>query len=173
MQLSQNISTSPTGNDMTHDENSINLPQEFNAPAQILLYTRYGDPREQGWANKWITRWNVRERFPWFPVLDFEIHKHFKAHLENALTELVLYDLFTEIKTFDGCYHLRNAKSDNALMSLHAWGAAIDLNAADNPRGCLGKWSDRFLEIMSNNGIFCGQAWEGRKDPMHFAMVNG
>lgn len=155
------------------EKHNIELPVEFSGPAQLILYTRYGDPREAGWENKWITNWQVRERFPWFPKKDIEVHKHFRPMLENAFKDLVLYDLYKEIKTFDGCFKLRNVKGSKSVLSLHAWGAAIDMNALDNPHGATGKWSDQFLQIMVNNGIFCGQNWIGRKDPMHFAMVNG
>jgi hypothetical protein len=153
--------------------NEIELPMEFSGPAQLILYTRYGDPRVTGWENKWITCWDVRERFPWFPKKDIEIHKHFKPMLESAFRDLVLFDLYREIKTFDGCFKLRNITGSKSVLSLHAWGAAIDLNANENVHGSVGKWSPEFIQIMVNNGIYCGQNWIGRKDPMHFAMVNG
>lgn len=158
---------------MSKSPNDIELPVEFSGPAQFILYNRYGDPREAGWENKWITNWNVHERFPWFPKKDIQVHKHFKPMLENAFKDLVLYDLYTEIKTFDGGYKVRNIKGSKSVLSLHAWGASIDMNALDNPHGATGRWSEQFLQIMVNNGIFCGQNWIGRKDPMHFAMVNG
>ena len=93
--------------------------------------------------------------------------------LENAFRELMIHDLYTEIKTFDGGYKVRNIKGSKSVLSLHAWGASIDMNALQNPHGASGRWSEQFLQIMVNNGIYCGQNWIGRKDPMHFAMVNG
>jgi hypothetical protein len=59
------------------------------------------------------------------------------------------------------------------VLSVHSWGAALDLNAEENPLGSNGKWSDDFISVMHQNGIYCGQLWDGRKDPMHFSMVNG
>ena len=144
---------------MATSPHDIELPMEFAAPAQFILYTRYGDPRQCGWENKWITTWHIQERFPWFPVKNIEIHKHFKTMLENAFTDLVLYDLYKEIKTFEGCFKLRNVKGSNTVLSLHAWGAAIDLNGKENPHGAVGRWSEAFIHIMSANGIFCGQNW--------------
>ncbi|MBL7717436.1 MAG: M15 family metallopeptidase [Flavipsychrobacter sp.] len=154
-------------------KNKLELPIEFSGPAQLLLYTRYGDPREPGWENKWITTWDVRERFPWFPRREILIHKHFRPMLESAMKDLVLYNLYHEIRTFDGCFKLRNIKGSRSILSVHAWGAAIDLNSLENPNGSIGRWSEELIQVMVNNGIFCGQNWIGRKDPMHFAMVNG
>ena len=158
---------------MAHTKHDIELPTEFSGPGQLILYTRYGDPREPGWDNKWLATWHVQERFPWFPKNDICIHKHFRSMLEKAFAELALYDLYKEIKTYDGCYRQHDMEGSRSVLSLHAWGAAIDMNAEDNPNGAAGKWSNEFLQVMEKNGIFCGQNWIGRKDPMHFAMVNG
>lgn len=150
----------------------IELPFEFSGEAQFILYTRYGDPREPGWHNKWINSWNVAEKFPWFPVAHIHIHKHFQPLVEAAFAELEMLNLHTEINTFDGCFEIRNIKS-SPVLSLHCWGAALDLNEAGNPLGSNGKWSDDFLNVMEKHNIFCGQRWTGRKDPMHFSMLNG
>ena len=158
---------------MTPKKQNLELPPEFSGPAQLILYTRYGDPRIPGWDNKWLTTWQVRERFPWFPKKEMIIHKHFWPMLENAFRDLTVYGYCKEIKTFDGAFKLRNIKGSKSVLSLHAWGAAIDMNAEENPHGASGKWSNDFIQVMVNNGIFCGQNWIGRKDPMHFAMVNG
>ena len=158
---------------MTRKGNNIELPTEFSGPAQLVLYTRYGDPREPGWENKWIDNWQIQEEFPWFPEKSIQVHKHFRPILQKALRELELFDAHKEIKTCDGCTKLRSEHSETSVLSLHAWGAAIDLNAKDNPHGSLGKWSKKFIDIMTAAGVHCGQNWEGRKDPMHFAMLEG
>lgn len=158
---------------MATHPHDIELPGEFSGHAQFVLYNRYGDPRECGWENKWINKWHVQERFPWFPEPFVMIHKHFQAMLESAFRELALYDLYKEIRSCVSCFELRNMKTHNSLLSLHAWGAAIDLNSVDNPKGTIAKWTPDFLRIMVNNGIYCGQHWIDRKDPMHFAMLNG
>lgn len=158
---------------MSKNGQNIKLPPEFSGPAQFVLYTRYGDPREPGWEHKWIDNWHIRKEFPWFPEESISIHKHFRPILQKALRELEIRGLHEEIKTCDGCTKLRNAPSDTSVLSLHAWGAALDLNAKDNPHGSVGKWSEKFIEIMTAAGVYCGQNWEGRKDPMHFAMLDG
>lgn len=157
---------------MATKKSGVNIPVEFSGPAQLILFTRYGDPREAGFEQKWITDWFVQEQFPWYPKRQICVHKHFRSLLEKAFKDLTVLGLQDEIKTSDKGFNIRTIKG-SPVLSLHSWGAAIDLNAADNPTGSAGKWSKEFIEVMVNNQIFCGQNWIGRKDPMHFAMVNG
>lgn len=90
-----------------------------------------------------------------------------------AFARLQQLNLHTEIKTFDGCFNIRLVRGSKSVYSIHSWGCAIDLNAADNPLASAGKWSADFISVMVNSNIYCGQNWLGRKDPMHFALVNG
>jgi hypothetical protein len=151
----------------------LHIPPEFSGPAQLILYTRYGDPRESGWENKWMTVYPVQETFPWFPNKRIYLHKHFWPLLQQAFKDLMQRGLHHEIKTFDDGYHLRNIRGSSCVLSVHSWGAAIDLNSRENPMGSNGLWSPGFIEIMTANQIFCGQNWSARKDPMHFALVDG
>jgi hypothetical protein len=155
----------------THKD--IQPPLAFSGKGQLLLFTRYGDPREAGWETKWIHEWNIKETFSWFPKDYICIHKHFHPILEAALKELEQEGLHTEIKTFKECYKVRNISGSKAVLSVHSWGAAIDLNAKENPLGSQGVWSEAFIKVMQKNDIICGMNWEDRKDPMHFSMVNG
>ncbi len=157
---------------MANNPHDIELPKEFSGHAQFVLYNRYGDPRVCGWENKWINHWKIQERFPWFPEKIIMVHKHFQTMLEKAILQLTIYDLYKEIRSFVSCFEIRNMKVDNSLLSLHSWGAAIDLNSIDDDP-TMARWSLDFLRIMTENGIYCGQNWIERKDPMHFAMVNG
>lgn len=151
----------------------ITPPVEFSGEGQLLLYTRYGDPRKTGWDKKWITEWHVHTEFEWFPEPNILVHKHFKPILEQAFHALEKAGLHGEIKTFNGSYELRNIRGSESVLSVHSWGAAIDLNAKDNPLGSSGHWSKKFVKTMAKYGICCGQLWSVRKDPMHFSMVNG
>lgn len=148
------------------------LPPEFSGPAQLLLYTRYGDPRTPGWGNKWLFNWKVGQLHPWFPVEEVRIHKHFWPLLREAFLELESFGLHKEITTFNLCYQVSHLL-DSPILSVHSWGAAIDMNAEENPTGSMGAWSDDFIQVMMRNNIYCGQNWTGVKEPMHFSMVNG
>jgi len=157
---------------MFRGANDLILPREFAGPAQLILYTRYDDPRDPGWQNKWIHTWHVQKLHPWFPVKEIKVHKHFWPLLDAAFFELERKGLHREIKTFDACLQIIHLP-DSPVLSVHSWGVAIDMNAADNPRGSLGGWSKDFLDVMAKNGIFCGQTWRGVTEPMHFSMVDG
>lgn len=146
---------------------------DFSGSAQQILYRRYGDSRDEGWENKWMEEWQVRNDFEWFPTTVIYLHKDFKPRLHAAFAELQQKWLHKEISTFDGAFNIRRVRGSDSALSVHSWGAAIDMNAAYNPMGTEGTWTYAFLEVMLLNGIFCGQNWTGRKDPMHFAMVNG
>ena len=152
--------------------NELKLPPAFSGPAQLVLFTRYDDPRAAGWDSKWLTNWHVQQLHPWFPEKEIKVHKHFWPLLNDAFTELEKLGLHTEIKTFH-CGHKLVYLPESPVLSVHSWGAAIDLNAEDNPLGTIGSWSDDFIKVMVKNGIYCGQKWTGSKEPMHFAMVNG
>lgn len=158
---------------MANDAEHIRLPADFSGPAQFILYTRYGDPRQGGWVHKWLTTWDVQATFPWFPSDKIIIHKHFWPMLETAFKELTDTGLYKEIKSVGHCYDIRNVNGSDAVLSVHSWGAALDLNIEDNPIGAVGTWSDAFIQTMQKHTIYCGQTWIGHTEPMHFAMVNG
>lgn len=157
---------------MRTEEKDLKIPPVFSGPAQLLLYTRYGDPRSAGWENRWITNWKVGNRHPWFPLQEIKIHKHFWPMLDVAFTKLEQLGLQDEIKTFFRGFQLFHLH-DSPVLSVHSWGAAIDLNAEINPIGSIGNWSEGFIDVMKAHGIFCGQCWTGTKEPMHFGMVEG
>jgi len=152
---------------------AVPVAADFSGPAQQMLFRRYGDPRHEDWERRWMEDWHVQKDFSWFPAAHIYIHKEFKQRLHDAFTELEQKGLHAEIRSFDGAFSLRTVRGSDTALSVHSWGAAIDMNAAENPVGTAGSWSCPFLEVMLLNGIFCGQNWVGRKDPMHFAMVNG
>ncbi|RYD57845.1 MAG: M15 family peptidase [Sphingobacteriales bacterium] len=158
---------------MSNTPQDITPPVEFSGEGQLLLYTRYGDPRDSGFENKWITSWHVQNRFPWFPQENIMVHKHFKTILEQAFAELELNGVHAEIKEINETYSLRTVKGSSEVLSVHSWGAAIDMNATDNPLGSMGNWSQTFIDVMQRNEIHCGQLWLPRQDAMHFSMVNG
>ncbi len=157
---------------MEHAGEELVLPPEFSGPAQLILYTRYGDPREPGWDSKWIVNWHVQQLHPWFPEKEVKLHKHFWPLLQDAFLELEKLGFHKEITSCHTCHNLLNIH-ESPILSVHSWGAAIDLNEPTNPRGSMGSWSDEFIRVMTKNGIHCGQEWNGIKDPMHFAMADG
>ncbi len=73
------------------------------------------------------------------------------------------------LDAYDGCYADRSVRGDAGKRSMHAYGAAIDLDAADNPLGAqLGKMPKAVVDIFKAEGWRWGGDYQGRKDWMHF-----
>lgn len=146
--------------------------------AQQELTEKYGPPSAE-YVKKYCVVWDVQAAFPWFPVSHFLVNVDFKRLLVQAFTNLQDADLHTEIKTFDGCYNDRSVRG-SAATSLHAWAAAIDLNAAcdgmlvnPTPEQRAGTWSPQFIAAMKAAGLYFGGDFITRADPMHFALADG
>lgn len=95
-------------------------------------------------------------------------HKLMAPRLELALRALVAKKLTKELKTWDGCYMVRKMRG-LASMSLHAWGAAIDLNASENQLGHKPVLSAAFVDCFKTAGLDWGGTWS-RPDGMHFQL---
>lgn len=146
--------------------------------AQQLLIAKYGPP-DAKYVKEWCFIWDVKSDFSWFPVGHFLVNKDFKRVLYDAFATLEAKGIHTEIKTFDGCYNDRSVRGSGAV-SLHAWAAACDLNAATNgmvvnptPAQRKGTWSDKFIATMNGAGLFFGGDFKKRADPMHWGLYNG
>jgi D-alanyl-D-alanine carboxypeptidase len=92
--------------------------------------------------------------------------------LRGALGELVESGLgyLVDPAGFAGCWnprYIRATTGTSAGISRHAWGAAIDLNAAANPMGSAGTQDPRLVETMLEWGFTWGGDWLV-PDPMHF-----
>lgn len=146
--------------------------------AQQQMIEKYGPPSAT-YVMAHCVVWDVQAAFPWFPVSHFLVNTDFKALLVQAFTNLQDADLHHEIKTFDGCYNDRSVRGSTAI-SMHAWAAAIDLNAAcdgmvvnPTPAQRQGTWSPQFIAAMKAAGLFYGGDFIVRADPMHFALLDG
>ena len=86
--------------------------------------------------------------------------------LKKAFFNVEDRGLIHELKTFDGCFCIRNVRGGNTL-SAHAYGLAIDLNAAWNGLGQEPEFSPEFVACFTGAGFVWGGDFK-RKDPMHF-----
>jgi len=88
--------------------------------------------------------------------------------LIGALTQVQDAGLGGEIHVYSGCYAARTvARSPTAPPSQHAYGAAIDINAPENPYGATPTMDPRIVKIFERWGFI----WGGRfltPDGMHF-----
>lgn len=141
---------------------------------QKQLIERFGKPSvdnltfERKWMEVWIVPVEIREQIPVLPEKIYT-HKLMVDKLLKVFTALIDANLHNEIKTWNGCFNIRKKRGLKTL-SLHAWGLAIDLNAATNPLGGVVTWSEEFLAVWRRNGWICGADWT-RKDGMHFQLL--
>jgi hypothetical protein len=157
--------------------------------AQQELLKKYGDP-DSHYLWDFCHVWQIQNDFSWFPVKCFLVNDDFKDILLQAFKSLEDKGLHVEIKTYDGCYNDRSVRG-STITSLHAWGCAIDLNAAEEgmqsipaeqitPEKRLGKWSQAFVDTMKTAGLYYGGDFHSvhadgteRIDPMHWALLDG
>lgn len=88
--------------------------------------------------------------------------------LIGALTDVQAAGLGGEIHVYSGCYAARTvARSPTAPPSQHAYGAAIDINAPENPYGATTTMDPRIVKIFERWGFLWGGAFL-TPDGMHF-----
>ncbi|MGB7806400.1 MAG: M15 family metallopeptidase [Actinomycetota bacterium] len=88
--------------------------------------------------------------------------------LLKALREVEREGLSSLLQTYNGCWNARTvARSPTAPPSFHAYGAAIDINAASNAYGAVPTMNERVVAIFERYGF----NWGGDflvPDGMHF-----
>jgi hypothetical protein len=140
---------------------------------QKQLIEKFGDPYKDHltFERKWMELWDIpKEINDAIPALPNKVYINYLliAPLETTLRELIAIGLHKEIKTWDGCFNIRKKRGSSSI-STHAWGIAIDMNAAWNPFRGKVTWSQEFLDVWRKNKWICGADWSANsKDGMHF-----
>ncbi len=88
--------------------------------------------------------------------------------LTRAFEALIKSGSVNELKTFDGCFNIRN-KRNGGTPSLHSWGVAIDINAAWNRMGQKPTMPMSVVACFTGAGFDWGGDWS-RPDGMHFQL---
>lgn len=146
---------------------------------------KYGNPLDDpaAFERKWMVKYNV----PLFicthiPALPNHIYCNIEitTPLEKILNCLIESGYYKEIKTWDGCFNIRPQRGTTTIPSLHSFGIAVDLNAADNPfrttyqqaieKG-LKPFTDAFVNAWRDNGWTCGADFKKNPDRMHFSYL--
>lgn len=89
--------------------------------------------------------------------------------LSKAFKNLIDRKYIKELKTFDGCFNIRNKRGLNS-PSLHSWGIAIDVNASWNQLNQKPTLSPGFVKCFTDAGFHWGGLWQ-RIDGMHFQLA--
>jgi hypothetical protein len=131
-------------------------------------------------SSKWEAEHLVTFEAPYALYMDGQLIRRIRCHKK---VEQSLYKILSAIQAhyktpeaikavgldqYDGCYNYRNVRGRNGL-SMHAYGAAVDFDAAHNPLGAVfGSMPKEVVEIFKSEGWRWGGDYSGRKDFMHF-----
>jgi hypothetical protein len=142
---------------------------------------KYGDPNLLETQSKHFVTWQVpieiqqafsHVRFSAVGTIGFPkrifVNKDFQPLLEQGLRNVISRGLAREMKTWDGCFIIRQKRGLTSL-SLHSWANAIDINAFENQLGQTPKLSAGFVKCFTDAGMDWGGIWR-RKDGMHFQI---
>lgn len=132
---------------------------------EFAAHTRSDDPAFLTLDDAWTENIETRD----VPLLgEVTCHRKLFPQLIGALTEVRDAGLGGLIHVYSGCWAARTvARSPTAPPSTHAYGAAIDINAPENPFGATPTMDRRIVRIFERWGF----TWGGRfliPDGMHF-----
>lgn len=121
----------------------------------------FGDPRSPGWEEQNLRTIRASNGQSW------RVHQQAAPSFEGLLGDLIAagYD-----PRSSGGFNYRTVRGGTRL-SQHAFGNAIDINAATNPmlRGKLvTDMPANVGELAAKHGLVWGGSWKNRPDPMHF-----
>jgi hypothetical protein len=142
---------------------------------------KYGNPNLLETQSKHFVVWEVpldiqnafkHVRFSAVGTIGFPkkifLNKDFKPLLEKALRNVILNGFANQLKTWDGCFIIRQ-KRGLASLSLHSWAVAIDINAFENGLNQVPKLSPGLVKCFTDAGMEWGGTWK-RLDGMHFQI---
>lgn len=89
--------------------------------------------------------------------------------LTRALENVKARGLQDLIVTWDGCFNIRPSKGNRKSLSLHAWGLAVDINAAWNGYGKTPQQEPELVKAFKDAGFAWGGDWR-KPDGMHFEL---
>jgi hypothetical protein len=158
----------PGGTRYVRVASGVNPPVVFKQVfGEFDAYPRTDDPVYLNMDHAWYETHIQTRNVPIFtqPVT---CNRAFFPALVGALKDVQAAGLASEIHTYSGCYAARTvARSSIAPPSNHAYGAAIDINAPENPYGGTPTMDPRIVRIFEKWGFI----WGGRfliPDGMHF-----
>jgi hypothetical protein len=104
---------------------------------------------------RWVDRNIVTTEVPLLGTIT--CHRKLIPMVRAALYEIVERGLGREIKVYSGCWASRTiARSPTAPPSYHAYGAAIDINAPQNPYGSKPTMNREIVRIFESHGFNWG-----------------
>jgi hypothetical protein len=132
-------------------------------------FDKWGDPITREDEGKYMVMFDVPTNLE-IGVIPKRIYcnKALVEPLTLVFNNLINRGFVKELKTWDGCFNIRNKRSLNS-QSLHSWGIAVDVNAAWNGLNKVPTLSSGFVKCFTDAGFDWGGTWT-RKDGMHFQL---
>ena len=130
-----------------------------------MCLAKYGKPE----LEKAMVLWDVPNHLE-IGVIPKRIYcnRDMIAPLTQAFKKLIETGHVKELKTWDGCFNIRNKRGASSA-SLHSWGVAIDVNAAWNGFGKKPTLSAGFVKCFTDSGFHWGGLFS-KPDGMHFQL---
>lgn len=116
----------------------------------------------------WVSANIVKVRVPLLGLI--ACNKRIIPQLTGAMRELQKRGLGGLIRSSSGCYSPRMQVGNTYALSRHAYGIAVDVNAATNPYGEPPAQDHRLIEVMESWGFTWGGRWLV-PDGMHFEFL--
>ncbi|MFY9587167.1 MAG: M15 family metallopeptidase, partial [Actinomycetota bacterium] len=116
----------------------------------------------------WIDANIVETDIPLLGIL--KCNKRLLPQLVGAMHELQARGLAGLVRSGDGCWSPRMQVGNSYALSRHAYGIAVDINAATNLYGETPRQDPRLVEVMERWGFTWGGRWLV-PDGMHFEFV--
>ena len=132
----------------------------------------FGDPLEPGYWQEYggfcVTPPELDHVFPYMFAGEhgFWCNKLLIIVFQRVYQGIVRAGLSDQLKTFHGCYSVRNVRGGKKL-STHCWGISVDHNMFDNMLGQEPSMHPGIVECFRRRGFVWGGDFS-RKDGMHF-----
>lgn len=157
----------PDGSPFMRIASGVNPPVVMKGVfGEFAAYPRTDDPAYLTMSTSWYDAHIVTRSVPLLGEVTCNVAL-FPA-LVGALRDVEAAGLGDEIHTYSGCYAPRTvARSPTAPPSNHAYGAAIDINAPENPYGAIPTMDPKIVKVFQRWGFL----WGGKyltSDGMHF-----
>ena len=138
----------------------------------------FGSPLESSFKSTYIKWIDLLEFGSMFHIANmisanecgFYGHYLLEKPLKAAFRNVLQAGLQHELRVFDGCHVVRNARG-RSFLSTHAYGLALDFNAFENPYNCEKHLlSNALIACFAKAGFENGGLWEDPIDWMHFQI---
>lgn len=133
-------------------------------------FAKWGDPNTRADEGKYMVLWDVPSHLE-LGVIPKRLYcnRAMIAPLTAAFENIINRGLVSQLKTWDGCFNIRKKRGATS-QSLHAWGIAIDINAAWNQFGRAPTMSPELVKCFTDAGFDWGGVWS-KPDGMHFQLA--